>query len=202
MLVDDAARCLPPSEISDPASSNDAGPVSLSGAEDIGSPGRRIRHTETRAATIRALRVVEDEFPGDGAEPLPARPARRGECAEGQRPCPWVSCRHHLFLDVQPRTGHLHFNFPELSGPEEMTTDSCSLDVADNGGETLEAVGTRLQVTRERVRQIEILAGRKAFNVASIFLTGIAPERTNLARRDLDGPYRTVFPSVASKRRA
>ncbi len=28
------------------------------------------------------------------------RPKTRGECASGPRPCPWVSCRHHLYLDV------------------------------------------------------------------------------------------------------
>jgi Sigma-70, region 4 len=35
--------------------------------------------------------------------------------------------------------------------------ETCSLDVADRGGETLEAVGAYLNITRERVRQLENL---------------------------------------------
>jgi DNA-directed RNA polymerase sigma subunit (sigma70/sigma32) len=40
-------------------------------------------------------------------------------------------------------------------------TASCVLDVADNGGITLEEVGELLGVTRERIRQIEAVAIRK-----------------------------------------
>lgn len=28
------------------------------------------------------------------------RPTKRSECIDGPRPCPWVSCRHHLLLEV------------------------------------------------------------------------------------------------------
>jgi len=35
---------------------------------------------------------------------------------------------------------------------------SCALDVADRGGATLEEVGALINVTRERVRQIEVMA--------------------------------------------
>lgn len=28
------------------------------------------------------------------------RPRTRGECKDGPRPCPWVSCRHHLLLEI------------------------------------------------------------------------------------------------------
>lgn len=36
--------------------------------------------------------------------------------------------------------------------------DTCVLDVADRGGLTLEDTGARLDITRERVRQIEVAA--------------------------------------------
>ena len=71
----------------------------------------------------------------------------RGECATLPRPCPRTACRHHL---VAERAAGLEV------GP------SCTLDVADRGGLTLEEVGAILGVTRERIRQIETNALRKA----------------------------------------
>lgn len=88
------------------------------------------------------------EYPDDIERPL-----TRGDCQDQPRPCPWVSCSHHLYLDVNPKTGTLRFNFPHLQ-PEEMT-ESCVLDVADRDGQTLEAVGEIMGLTRERIRQIE-----------------------------------------------
>lgn len=84
------------------------------------------------------------------------RPGTRGECVGAPRPCPWVSCRHHLYLDVNPETGSLKLNFPHLEVWDLRET--CSLDVADRGGATLEEVGDILNLTRERVRQVEMLA--------------------------------------------
>jgi hypothetical protein len=80
------------------------------------------------------------------------RPRTRGECIDGIRPCPWASCRHHLALEVSPE-GSLKHVFPDIE-VEDMKP-SCSLDVADEGEHTLGEVGERLNVTRERVRQIE-----------------------------------------------
>jgi hypothetical protein len=33
------------------------------------------------------------------------RPTTRGECLQEARPCPWVSCRHHLLLEVAASKG-------------------------------------------------------------------------------------------------
>ena len=38
---------------------------------------------------------------------------------------------------------------------------SCALDVADEGEHTLEEAGAFLNITRERVRQLQVLAFRK-----------------------------------------
>lgn len=83
-----------------------------------------------------------------------ARPKVRGDCARGCRPCPWVACKYHLYLSVKPDSGTIVINFPDLQ-PWELK-ETCALDVADRGGITLEEVGEIANLTRERIRQIEV----------------------------------------------
>lgn len=82
------------------------------------------------------------------------RPMARGDCVNGVRPCPYVACKYHLYLDVNPDTGSIKLNFPELDVTE--LPETCALDVADRGGITLEDVGEILNLTRERIRQVEV----------------------------------------------
>lgn len=82
------------------------------------------------------------------------RPRNRSECIDGPRPCPYVACKHHLYLDVNPSTGSIKINFPEIEVWEMRET--CALDIADRGGITLEEVGTIMNLTRERIRQVEV----------------------------------------------
>jgi hypothetical protein len=84
------------------------------------------------------------------------KPRTRAECAEGARPCPYVSCKHHLYLDVSARTGAIKLNFPDLEVWD--MNETCALDVADRGGTTLEDVGAIMNLTRERIRQVEVKA--------------------------------------------
>ena len=70
------------------------------------------------------------------------------------RPCPYVSCKYHLYIDVNPNTGSIKINFPDLEVWELQ--HSCALDVAGQGGITLEEVGEILNLTRERIRQVEV----------------------------------------------
>ena len=81
-------------------------------------------------------------------------PVTRADCIGGDRPCPFVSCKHHLYLDVSARTGAIKLNFPDLEVWE--MTETCALDVADRGGTTLEEVGAIMNLTRERIRQVEV----------------------------------------------
>jgi len=82
------------------------------------------------------------------------RPSTRDDCLNGPRPCPYVGCRWHLYLDAGD--GRIRYNYPGLA-VEELTT-SCALDVVDGGPVTLDAVATLLNVTRERIRQIQARA--------------------------------------------
>ena len=81
------------------------------------------------------------------------RPKSRSDCLKMTRPCPFVSCRHHLFLEVNEDTGSIKLNFPDMELSE--LPETCALDVADRGGVTLEEIGEILNLTRERIRQVE-----------------------------------------------
>ncbi|NUP14159.1 MAG: hypothetical protein HOW73_49630 [Polyangiaceae bacterium] len=120
---------------------------------------RSRRKREVRARTISVKRMTKREleigrmlYPENDYE----KPRMREECVEGARPCPFVSCKHHLFLDVSARTGAIKLNFPDLEVWE--MNESCALDVADRGGTTLEDVGAIMNLTRERIRQVEVKA--------------------------------------------
>lgn len=114
------------------------------------------RHNRPRTLHVRQLKLINArEGAAEAVSELPniPRPQTRSDCATTPRPCPFVSCKYHLYLDVIPATRSIKFNFPELE-PTDMK-ESCALDVADRGGTTLLDVATMLRLTRERIRQIE-----------------------------------------------
>ncbi len=104
---------------------------------------------------------------------VPPAPRNRPVCRGGLRPCPYVSCRHHLLIEVSEH-GVLTMNRPKL-GPGRPGTyrveredqdwfaelwidaavealfqmeDTCSLDVADRGVQTHKRVGKSLGITK------------------------------------------------------
>lgn len=123
---------------------------------------RSRRKREVRARTVSVKRMTKREiwlgqqlYPEDEHADV-ERPKTRGDCIDGPRPCPFVACRHHLYLDVSAKTGAIKLNFPDLEVDE--LTASCALDVADRQGTTLEGVGAIMNLTRERIRQVEVRA--------------------------------------------
>jgi hypothetical protein len=122
---------------------------------------RSRRHREVRAKTLSMKRLSKWELelgrilnpPVEGAE----RPRTRGDCGS-ERPCPFVSCKYHLYLDVDARTGAIKSNFPDLEVWEMVET--CTIDVAAREGESLERVGEAMNITRARIQQIEAPAKR------------------------------------------
>lgn len=115
-----------------------------------------------RSTTVAMKRLTCDEL-RQGALMYPPvntpRPSSRAECREEMRPCPWVACKHHLYLDINPATGSIKINFPDLE-PWELK-HTCTLDVAERGGITLKEVGEIMNLTRERIRQVEVRGLRK-----------------------------------------
>lgn len=84
------------------------------------------------------------------------RPETRADCPDF-RPCPFVSCRYHMAIDVR-HTGSIIHNFDNIE--EHMLRPSCALDVAEKGEHTTREIGEYMNLTGERIRQIE----RQALN--------------------------------------
>ena len=118
--------------------------------------GRRRRRTRARARTISIRRLSKAEL-NRGRLLYPEtdywKPKTRADCVDLERPCPYVSCKYHLYIDVHPVRGSIKLNFPDVEVWE--MTETCALDIADRGGITLEEVGEIMNLTRERVRQVE-----------------------------------------------
>ena len=95
------------------------------------------------------------------------KPATRAECESMLRPCPFVSCRYHRYVDVntEKKGSQIKLNFPDVLDYTHLDVDqledTCILDMAEEGTRTLDEVGDLLNLTRERVRQIEARAIKK-----------------------------------------
>lgn len=108
-----------------------------------------------KTAAVAVTRALLDSEEDVGGYPDVERPRTRGDCEDGPRPCPFVSCRHHAYLDVLAN-GMLSINFPNIDSLDEIQT--CTLDLASEGSMSLEQVGEALGVSRERVHQLEAKA--------------------------------------------
>lgn len=121
-------------------------------------------HTVSTRKLSLAVRVNQTDEMADAMTELESyRPRTRAQCSHGIRPCPFVSCRYHLYLDVNENNGSIKFNFPHLEVWEMPV--SCALDVAEQGGMTLEDVGEHVNLTRERIRQFANHAKKRLFEV-------------------------------------
>lgn len=88
-----------------------------------------------------------------GQEPLPERPRTRADCASVPRPCPYVGCRHNLYLEVT-RAGGIRLAFPGREPADMPAAGSCALDVAGEGGVSLRQIGRLMGYTRARIGQL------------------------------------------------
>lgn len=127
--------------------------------------GPRARTLSMSRASKRLLVVGAALYPVE-EHSLYQRPATRGDCLAGgsnaARPCPWLSCAQHLALTVDENNGNVKVTLPgaDMEPDLDAMRDTCALDVADRGGETLDEVGAATNLTRERIRQLEAVALR------------------------------------------
>ena len=128
-------------------------------------PGGRRRkwyaHRRPKLSPMRRETVARYELKrvvkGDWVVKLATRmPRKYGECKKivGDGPCPFVGCQYHLAIDVNGDSGSITHTW----GVNADITDiahTCALRQAARGGMTLQEVGERLNISRERARQIE-----------------------------------------------
>lgn len=127
-----------------------------------------------RRITQLELAAGRAELQALGADGPYERPRTRGDCARVPRPCPFVACKYSLFLDVS-ETGSIILNFPHLDPGEMPPEQSCALDLADHGAMTLEDIAVVTNLTRERIRQIELKALVRRARPAAIEM-GLGPD--------------------------
>lgn len=145
---------------------------SRAGARRRGIPPKKT--LAVRRITQAELAAGRAELQALGANESYNRPKTRGDCAQVPRPCPYVACKYSLYLDVS-ETGSIILNFPHLA-PGQMPADqSCALDLADRGAMTLEDIAVVTNLTRERIRQVELRALLRRARPTAIAM-GLGPD--------------------------
>jgi len=127
-----------------------------------------------RRITQLELAAGRAELKALGADEPYERPKTRGDCARVPRPCPFVTCKFSLYLDVS-ETGSIILNFPHLEPGQMPPHQSCALDLADQGPMTLEDIAIVTNLTRERIRQVELKALIRRARPTAIAM-GLGPE--------------------------
>ncbi len=119
----------------------------------------------TRPRTVARKYLTKQEkevraYLNEHQDEFESRPRTLGECRGGMRPCPFVACTSNLYLDVNPDSGAIKLNHPALEPHEVDPRHSCVHDIVDDNpnGITLEEAGARINLTRERIRQLEVRA--------------------------------------------
>lgn len=165
----------------------------LDQAEVLAAPPKRVR-----AKTISIKRLAKRDLERGRLEnPTPegvVRPESRADCLPGgsneARPCPFVSCRWHLYLDVNDRTGAIKLNHPDKEPWEIPRT--CALDVAEEasqqGGGSLEELSVLVGMARENVRKIEVEGLHRLREIAEL----AAEVDQEISRPDLNKPELTI----------
>jgi hypothetical protein len=121
-------------------------------------PRAGVRSTTLSRRDLQTLaRAPQEASPEEVEANQALRPRTRAACEYAVRPCPWVGCKLNLYLDVNS-FGGLKLNWPDVDPMDIDPAASCALDIANGGATSLVSVGRLLNLTRERVRQLEDIA--------------------------------------------
>ena len=161
------------------------------GTRDRARLGARSRTVSIKRISMRFIERETKELDAlNAVDPLPAKPKTLGEChsrglGTPENPCAYLSCKWNLALDVDLRTGSIKMNFPEAEDGGAVDVreigETCSLRVADRDGLTLEEVGAIMNLTRERVRQIETKGLERIAALAALAAMQDDPDDTHRA---------------------
>lgn len=145
-------------------------------------PGRCMSARAPRTRRPKQLVVLNDDAGPRWIPEAGLPPGGRDQCATGQRPCQYVRCKYHLWLQLdQDRAGRPHHGkrapttlrdvwtetnrYPRWHvRPDCQLPPSCALDfVRDNpDGVTSAELGIALGIGEERARQLAEAAWAKA----------------------------------------
>lgn len=114
------------------------------------------RYTASNLPSLSQMVLREPDEPEETLGPEIERPRTRGECFGIPRPCPFITCKHHMWGDIRESEILVYGNLRPWTLQPDV---SCVLDIIDQHGDrTLEEVGKAIGCTRERARQIETVA--------------------------------------------
>lgn len=129
-----------------------------------GKGRRKRREVEPWAVTVGGRHAREDEMErlNDALaiyrERPDDRPRTRAQCPSSGKPCPWVLCRYHLWLDRKQYKGRDALNMVWPDRAPEALDETCALHAAERHsgeGMSLQEVSDLIDTSRERVRQLE-----------------------------------------------
>lgn len=149
---------------------------------------RRILARQVRAERRERARRREPEIVDQTPHRLEECPRMLRE-ADGRRdegPCPFVSCKHHLYADVT-EDGSLRVYRPALE-PWELP-DTCALDVACRGSHGFDVIGYHLGISSRQANEVCAAAIAKCGPALAAVLAASERERPgccdhlDLARR-------------------
>ena len=85
------------------------------------------------------------------------RPVTRADCLPGganeARPCPFVSCKWHLYLDVAESNGSITYRHPGEEVGDHPET--CALDIADDGPQSHDTIAQLRGITHNAINIME-----------------------------------------------
>ena len=103
------------------------------------------------------------------------RPQKREDCIGGERPCPFISCRYHMLWALSSKKRNeapkdiLSMTDEEIVDKALSLSETCVLDVADNGRATFEYIAEILGMTRQAVDHIQNGSVAKEFRSGAMF---------------------------------